>query len=552
MKLLRLTLFAALAAVLGSGCDKSSAPASPQTVPFSLASQTVAHLHWLGKKQLAAATNAAAFMRIWGEPESAALEKQTLDKLATAPWRLLPHVPTTNPAAAPLLRPLLDDCVQRESYLEIRAATNQPGEIAFAIRLPADRAALWQTNLAAVLESLTGLQTENSKQETRNSPLPTGWSLKKHEAPNLIELTRVGDWVVIGLGQDQNALFADFVARVLRDHSPVATASMGFWLDAGADLQSVSDAFKLGWNLPGHLSKISLQTTGEGQNVQTRGAVNFSQPLALTLDPWNVPTNLIRGALGSFTALRGFAPWLGAQKIWNDLQIGPAPNQFFIWSGQGVPMQTVFAAPMSDATNRMWQITNSFMQTVNPWLETNKAGHLELPAEFPGITWVGMPFLAPYLQSRGDFLLGGFFPAPVGRSGLPADLLLAMSRTNTVYYDWEITSPRIESWFYLGQTLRITLHKAQLPASPALDWLQANTNTLGNCVTAAAQSGPDQISFIRGSSGVGLTAFELHLLADWLASPDFPAGLNTFRSQPELMRARKAARPASAPGPTPP
>ena len=546
MKLLRLTLFAALAAVLGYGCDKSSAPASPRTLAYSLSSETVAHLHWLGKKQLAAATNAASLMRIWSEPESVKLETQTLDKLSTAPWRLLPHVATTNTAAAPLFRPLLDDCVQSESYFEIRAATNQPGEIAFAIRLPADRAALWQTNLAAVLESLTGLKVENSQ--------PTGWSLKKHELPNLLELTRVGDWVVIGLGQDQNALFADFVARVLRDHSPVATASQGFWLDAGVDLRSVAEAFKLDWRLPFDLSKISVQSVGDGQNVQTWGTLKFAQPLALNLEPWNVPTNLICGGLGSFTALRGFAPWLGAQKIWNDLQIGPAPNQFFIWAGLGVPMQTIFAAPMPDATNRMGQITNSFMQKVNPWLEANRSGHLELPDEFPGIRWMEMPFLGPFLRPHGDFILGGFFPAPVGRSGLPADLLLAMARTNTVYYDWEITSPRIESWFYLGQTLRITLHKAQLPASPALDWLQANTNTLGNCVTAAVQTGPDQISLIRSSDGIGFTAFELHMLADWLASPDFPAGLNTFRGQPEMVRARKAARPPSAPAPgqTPP
>ena len=322
MKLTKLSLFAALSALVGAGCDKSATPDSRSTVPYALTSQTVAHFHWLGKKQLAVTTNAASLMRIWNQPESAAVEAQALDKLSTAPWRLLPHVATTNSTvAAPRLRSLLDDCVQAESYFEVRAATNQPVEIAFAIQLSADRAALWQTNLAAVLESLTGLRTE---------PTEKGWTLKKHELPNRIELTRVGGWVVVGIGQDQNALFGDFVARILRDHTPITRASADFWAEGSVDLPRLIEAFKLDWRLPGNLSKIAFNYMGDGQNLQTRGTLNFSQPLALPLEPWNVPTNLIRGGIGSFTALRGLAPWLGSQKIWRDLDLGPAPNQLFV------------------------------------------------------------------------------------------------------------------------------------------------------------------------------------------------------------------------------
>src|SRR5439155_4015541 len=79
-------------AMLGGGCKKSSpadesrtqttaAPPSPvpQTAP-------VASIHWLGKKRIAAETNAAGFMKIWNLPESAKLVTQTTDKLSTAPW----------------------------------------------------------------------------------------------------------------------------------------------------------------------------------------------------------------------------------------------------------------------------------------------------------------------------------------------------------------------------------------------------------------------------------------------------------------------------------
>ena len=537
MKPMRLALFAALAAMM-CGCDKSSQ--APTTVPFALTSQTVAHLHWLGKKQLAADTNSATLMRIWSEPESATLEAQTLDRLSTAPWRLLPHAATTNSAAAPLLRELLEDCVQQESYLEVRAVTNQPGEFAFAIQLPAGRAAVWQTNLAAVLESLTGIQ-----------PVPTerGWSLKKHDTPNLIELTRADDWIVIGLGQEKNALLGDFVARIHRSHSPQAGSSQSLWLDAAVDLRSVVDALKLNWHPPADFPKISVQSSGDGQSVQARGEMDFQKPLNLPLDPWNLPTNLIRGPVASFTALRGIAPWLGSQKVWQDLQIGAAPNQFFVWAGWGVPMQTLFATPSGDASNRMSQISDSFMAKIDPWLNTNLSGHLEPATEFQGINWIGMPFLGPYLRSQGDFLFGGFFPPGGGKAGLPAEMMFALNRTNTVYYDWEITSPRIEAWFYMGQTLRIILHKSQLPDSAAMSWLKANTNSIGNCLTTVTLSRPEQLTFYRRSSGIGLTAFEMHLLADWLESPQFPLGLNTFLGRPEGVRARRTARPVQLPPP---
>src|SRR5205809_385059 len=132
-----------LMALLAAGCKKSSPTDEPRTQttasPSSLDPQTspVARIHWLGKKRIAGETNAAGFMKIWNLPESARVEAQTLDKLSTAPWRLLkvetiPSAVTnalTPIGASPLLRPLLDDLVKEESYVEIRRPTNQPSEV---------------------------------------------------------------------------------------------------------------------------------------------------------------------------------------------------------------------------------------------------------------------------------------------------------------------------------------------------------------------------------------------------------------------------------------
>jgi hypothetical protein len=124
--------------------------------------ETLARVHWSGLNQVSASSNATQFMKVWQLPPTKALAAQTLDKLSQAPWRLLHRNIDTNSAA--LLRPLLDDVVADESYLQIRSVTGRPAELAWAIRLDDRRAALWQTNLAAVLESLTGIRPDPAPQ----------------------------------------------------------------------------------------------------------------------------------------------------------------------------------------------------------------------------------------------------------------------------------------------------------------------------------------------------------------------------------------------------
>ena len=73
---------------------------------------------------------------------------------------------------------------------------------------------------------------------------------------------------------------------------------------------------------------------------------------------------------------------------------------------------------------------------------------------------------------------------------------------------------------------RVIFHKPQLPPAAAL-WLKNLEPMLGDSTTLVTQTGPEQLGFTRNST-VGLTALELHLLADWLESPQFPRGLHTF------------------------
>lgn len=546
MRRINLGLLAVLLVAPSAGCQKSEFDAGDSSGPQGVAGatnvETVARIHWLGKKRLARETNAAYFMGIWNLPESSRLEGQTLDKLSVAPWRFWKGEAAVTNAPRALLRPLLEDLVREESYLEVSHARSQLGELALAIRLTDERAGLWQTNLAAALESLTGLRA--------SPPLAgrAGWSLQKHDPPNQIELARVGEWTLVAAGHNTNALLRDMMVRIKRHGAPFGPRTTNYWLEASLDLRRVNEALALGWQLPKAWPKISLAAIGDGENVRTRGELTFAEPLALELEPWNIPTNLVRDPLVSFTAVRGIRPWLASQKTWNDLQLGRPPNQLFGWAQQGVPMQTFFAAPFPDSTNRLHTATPTILTQGNAWLATNGMGKLERLRQGAGVAWSGGPFVSLRLESAktpgGEYLLGGFLNNVSTNLPLPAELLKGIyGQTNLAYYDWEITQSRLEAWLYLGQVFRLVFQKAQLPKDSAgMAWLRATARTLGNSVTVANKTGSDQVSFSRRSSA-GLTAVEIHMLVDWLESPQFPKGFHTLLATPDVLLNRTSPIP---------
>jgi len=543
-----LVIIALLSAGLVAGCRKSQPdlnqssdlPASPK--PEEPLAETVAQIHWLGKKRLAVETNAAHLMSIWRLPESETLGKQTLDKLALAPWRLLKGDAATNGAPTALLRSLLYDLVQEESYLEVRNFTNQPGEMVFAIRLDKERAGVWQTNLAAVIESLTG---------SRVTPTNGGWSLKDNGVPGLIELIRAGDWTVVGLAPEQNRLLADALARIQTKRVPFSGPATDDWLMLALDLSRAARALSLNWQFPADWPRISLSVVGDGANVQTRGELNFSTPLGLDLEPWNIPTNFIHDPLVSFTAIRGIKSLVSQSKAWKNLELGEAPNQFYLWGLGATPFQTYFAAPSASASNQVFQLTQRLLEKGGAWLASNAIGKFVKLDAGNGVRWSGLPFITPVLQSvtagEAQFIKGGFFPTVSTNSSMPIELVYAvLTPTNLVGYDWEITGSRFDGWTGVGQALRISFGRPRMPAGSAgMIWLRAIKPRLGNSTTGVLMTNPRQLRIVRGSS-IGLTAMELHLLADWLESPQFPRGVHTFLAPSDLPWMRSQPGDASS------
>ena len=511
----------------------------------------VARIHWSGMTRLAGDTNDARLIAIRDLPESHRLEQQTLDKLSRAPWPLLHRKLDTNAAA--FLRPLLDDLVANESYLQIRQLPNIPAELVLAVQLDDRRAALWQTNLAVVLESLTGI---------RPVPAPRGsygWSLNKHHAPNVLELTRVGRWTVFGAAEELNGLLAELRARTGRN-LPIWTVRNGKdWLEADFDparlasylttlfsqSTGATDTSPLtaGGSIPAQGDKppnwpgrIYFALTGDGTKVLTRGTADFPRPLALDLKPWNVPTNLIDQRLSSITLIRGFRPWLESAKVWTDLHAGPPPDQICLWALKGLPMQSYFTAPVANASNEVDRITGFVLQNQHHWFPPYGLAVFVGATNSDGLEWKGLPMVAPFLQSvtirDQGYIYGGGFPN-TGIYPLPETTLQNnFIQTNLVYHDWELASARVEQWLFMLEITRMAFNKAQLPPdTAAISWVKAISPHLSEAVTDITWTGPNQLSFTRKST-VGLTAVELGLLADWLESPQFPRGLHTFLVRP--------------------
>ena len=404
MKNLGLGSLAALILALGSGYLKSAPAGGRQpsrTINPTPQQSTLARVHWLGKKQIAARKSSSYFMSIWNLPEAARLESQTLDKLALAligqppggasnqlsvtsnPSSGTNRPSTINPQLSTKLRPLLDDLVREEWYLEIQQAPNQPGELALAVRLDDQRAELWTSNLTAVLGAMTNAQS-----------LPAPASRLAWRLPLASSAPPVLTWLAPATGPcsacpaETNGLLAELIHRVRAEHTPVGAPGTDSSLRRDPITRKVRP-FPPTRRRPMTGSTRTLTCGGcparcrwagtcrrpgrglprpgpaRANTSGPAGKLTFAQPLNLPLEPWNIPTNLIRDPLVSFSAVRGVGPWLAGQELVPAVP-DPSGAQPVLRLGFGAaPLPTFAAAPMTNAA--------ALLQTIGPRI----AGRIE-------------------------------------------------------------------------------------------------------------------------------------------------------------------------------
>lgn len=515
----------------GIGCQKhqSSKSASPAP-PYPLSNDTVARVHWIGKKRLEVDAGAYYLSRIWQMPASTQLQTQTLNKLSAFVESAAGFEGKSASFPPQLVHGVLyafcRDLLQEECFLEARQPANQAAEYALAIRLEEPEAGFWETNSAVLLESLTGALA-------RWAPPPErGWLLARQTPPQVFQLTRAEGWTIIGLSQDKNPLFEDIVSRIRRYQDPFSQPGTNYWLQADIDPRGLINALSLHWSIPTNAPKISLSVAGDGASVLTHGELTFPAGLRVDSEAWDIPTNLIREPLTAFGAVRGIKPLLDSWSSWKDLQFGPAPDQFFMWSGAGGPFETFFAAPMPDAGSRVHQLTERLLSSANPWLNARGLVPFEPIRDSNGVTWGTLAYVKPFLTSiplgNGEVVFGGLWANADFRTNpsvASAFFQPFSAETNLVYYDWEMTGQRVQPWLDISQMARSLIHSPPLSMdSLGLNWLGSVKSRLGESTTRVYSAGTNQLAFDRKAT-IGLTAPELHLLVDWLEAPNFPVGL---------------------------
>ncbi len=497
--------------------------------------EVLLRFHFCGTTRLATETNATHLVQMSEQPAFQALWIQTLKKLTHAPYQLLQQWGTTTATNdfANAFSELLHDLTRAESFVGATGNSNGIAELVLAVRLPPDRAEFWQTNLLSILESWIG---EFGKTISAGV---TGWRLNKNE--NSIRLVRSGDWTLIGWGQDKCPLQEDYLKRISESGRPALTASDS-WAELFLDGPNLPRWFQVSprsWIAKSPVAKLTL--TGRDGEVRIKGDFTLSESFVSRFGPWQVPTNLIREPLISFTAVRGIEAQVRNLIKGEELLLGGVPDQYFVWAGATYPVQTLAAAPLNGATNDFHSFATQLRRRYNPYLQTAKAGVLVLETNTPDaetLRWTDIPpFLTPFLttsrDANGDFLFAGVHPN-WGDTNLPGPSVLyhhLASQTNLIYYDWELTGPHAYSWRAIINLVRHYFEKPRLePSTASIDWMNTVSNKLGNTITEIRLVGSNRLDLVR-QGAVGLTGIEILALAHWLESPQFPINAINFTSR---------------------
>jgi hypothetical protein len=506
--------------VFVEGCGKRDLQNKRSASPTVLASSpdSVIRVHWRGRKHLDLDADAYYVSRIWSLPESKQLQQQTCDKLATNFLRGALG-DTAVPIPPQVLRPMFDEIALQECYFEFRESTNSPTpNWCFAIHAGERRAGPWATNLVLVSEMSLGASPSLE-------PKIHGWTIQGTNVNKRIMVSRIKDWVIISLGAQKNPLFEEVAEGLFRGDGVCLTSeSTNCWIEAEIDLNRVARTVPAATDLP----RVAFTVTGDGSRVITEGRLTFSKDLS-SYEPWCVPTNIIHCPLLNFTAVRGLRPLFGQWQIWDDLQT-KSPDQLLLWSLDGNPYQAYMAATSSDAREDVSKISSFLLGKGNSWLGSNGYIGFHSAADGNGVIWGNVQSLTPFIKTlelgTHSWLYGGLLMDPGRGTNAPlsGEILRNLDATNLLYYNWELTGQSLSSRLSLLQTARQIARKPEISTeSLSMAWLAALRERLGASETRLTRTGPKELTLSRKST-IGFTALELHLLADWLESPDFPRG----------------------------
>ena len=515
------SILSAAALVLVAGCLERSTP-RPES-----RTGTLLKVHFVGTSAIENGADAAKLKAVMGLPSTPAFRNDILGKLARAPhifWQK--SLPPAVPDQAALIQPLLDDLVRSEWLLETRGPVGA-SETVLAVRLSEDRARAWNDALGKIVAGWK-----------LGSPAPAragqGWELTRANPPLHVQSQRAGQWTLLGFGARPLTLLAPLAQKAAKGEA-LAAAAKDSILEIDADVPALRPWFPVLAKYP--LPPAHLSVLGRGESLRTEVRLTYSDKLPLKLDAWQVPRNFINDPLVSFTAMRGIGPLWSQFPGFAQLRLEPPPNQLFLWGLDYKQTQFFFAYPSPDPTNALKALYPRLPAWGTNFVDSS-SGNFMLSTNRSEIFWQGLPFviptLSPMIDGRQSYVSGGLIPLPTRTNPPPPELYSQfINRDNVVYYDWELTGPRLSHARQLYQ-LHGIVNRRQIAGTnaPVERWLLDIIPQLGNSITELTLSAPKELQLVR-KSHLGLTGFELATLGRWIESPSFPFG---FEPPPPMAR----------------
>ncbi len=470
--------------------------------------------HCSGGERLTADTNLttlnqALSLRTTIEFRRLALEG--LSSLVSQSWQLGSN-------ATPLIRPLLANFLQNESLGALSAHNSNGVDFVLAMRVDGQQPHLWQD----ALEKIFGKHGEEftSEQFTgrrwNKGPSDSFWTVSAR------------NWILFGRGNDLDSVQTEYLRQITQQGRPAPALALN-WLEGDLDLTLLGDSLPE-WAQLLRPAQIHISVAPDADKLEIDGRVIYPESVPWKSEPWQLPKELVKDPLISFTAGQDVAAFLKFSPQFSNFDGNPLTNQFYAWAIGQMPLQSYMAWPVSDPTNAMSRLSPELESAFNPILQKLNGTQLVWQPDRERLVWSNLRVVAPAIEpvrdNQRDFLLLSLFPVTSAIQPAPAQLWSQLDgRSNMVYYDWEITGRRLQHSRLLTEML---LHRPEVAGDGTPEGLLTRETMLGGLgagigktVTVITRPAPNELSIVR-TGPVGFTGFEIVLLTDWLARAGLP------------------------------
>jgi hypothetical protein len=466
--------------------------------------------HCAGGSRLAADSHLPTFHKVLALARTPELQNLALSKCSRLVANNLQF--TNNASSASLIKALLRDVVEMESLGSFGEAKASGPSFILAVHLTAQRAQLWQDNCSKILGG-------NGEVFTIQKFGGRRWNVGRS---NSLWMVPAHDWLLVGCGNDFSPLLDEYLMQIKSLGRPVP-ALQHTWLEA-----DLSSARLGGWFHSLKPSRLRMTVAPNEDDLQISVRMFSEEVMPWKSNSWQIPKDLIRGQIISFTAGQNVAAFLNLDPAFSHLFGYPLTNQFYSWALDQMPFLNYAAWPVANANKELERLSSEAPSVLNSELNQFNGTELVWNAKDRKLAWLNMGMFVPMFEAvknnDGQFLF--FYGFPQSPNNKPApDALLARieGRTNLVYYDWELTGRRLSQWQILkgmvANRARGTNEDALSDMEMEIQWKNGVAGLLGSTATEITSVASNELSLERKST-LGFTAVELTLLADWICDAD--------------------------------